>query len=101
MKQQKIKQARAVEILAEIADEIDGTVRTSYSGRGMYGRSCYGIVCDYARDAIEAAAQSGIVGAETDDMGLRQIAYWRRITGVESDPDVVLKFRDDDDDDEE
>ena len=32
-----------IQRIHEIAEEVDGTVRTSYSGRCMYGRTCYGI----------------------------------------------------------
>ena len=64
------------QILDEVAAEVDGRVRETYSGRGMYGRECFGIVCTDTSTCIEAAAVHGITGAKTDNMGLQYIVYW-------------------------
>jgi len=66
------------EILQEVADEIGGELR-EYSGRGMYGKSCLGIVCDDPSDCIEEAVVRGIRGACRDSMGKQAIVYWPSI----------------------
>jgi hypothetical protein len=67
------------EIIADVAEEVDGTVRYDYSGRGMYGKSCVGIVCGNKTECIEAAARKGLKGARTDAMGRHAIVYWPKI----------------------
>ena len=68
--------------LEAIADQIDGDFRPSYSGRGMGGRACAGIVTDDPMKCIELAAQRGITGAKVDSMGRQSIVYWPAIAGV-------------------
>ncbi len=68
-----------IEALNEVADEIGGEIRDDYSGRGMFGRNCYGIECDDPIPCIENAAMQGISGANYDQMGLQYIVYWPRI----------------------
>ncbi len=67
-------------ILAAVAQAIGGELRKKYSGRGMYGKTCTGIVVESGDvvKGIEMAAQKGIVGAEQDQMGLGYIVYWPR-----------------------
>lgn len=62
-----------------IAAEIGGALRTDYSGRGMFGAQCYGIVTDDPTNCIEVAAENGITGAKTDGMGRQAIVYWTHI----------------------
>lgn len=64
----------------EIADEVGGTVRSSYSGRGMYGKSCVGIVCSDPNECLEVAGAHGIRGGVVDSMGLSFIVYWPKIS---------------------
>ncbi len=59
--------------LRELAKDRGDRFREKYSGRGMYGRTCVGIVTDSPEDVI---ADAGIRGAHTDDMGLSTIVYW-------------------------
>jgi hypothetical protein len=82
-----------------IADQIGGQVRLDYSGRGMFGAKCMGIVCTSATEAIEAAARWGIRGAQRDSMGKRAIVYWpnikaagtsQRVTGQSYAPSPVV-----------
>lgn len=68
-----------LEAICEVADEIGGSVRTDYSGRGMYGKKCVGIDCRNATECIELAASKGIKGARQDNMGLDMIVYWPHI----------------------
>ena len=68
-----------IETLHEMADQVGGEIRDDYSGRGMYGRTCYGIECFDPIGCIEQAALNGIEGANYDQMGLDYIVYWPRI----------------------
>jgi len=69
-----------IEIIEDVADEIGGTMRSTYSGRGMYGKTCYGIDCDDSTSCIELAAAKGLKGAKTDNMGKGYIVYWPAIS---------------------
>lgn len=66
----------AIEILQEVADDMGGTVRTDYSGRFMYGAECIGIVCENDTECMELAAEKGLTGSKTDNMGKRYIVYY-------------------------
>ena len=66
--------------LEAIAQLVDGDLRLNYSGRGMYGNSCLGIVTDDPTACMEYAAQRGITGAKMDNMGRQYIVYWPNIT---------------------
>jgi uncharacterized membrane protein len=63
-----------------IAIEIDGQIRADYSGRGMFGKTCYGITCDDANECLEVAGSHGIKGGKIDNMGRGWIVYWTSIT---------------------
>ncbi len=78
---------RAVEIagdrrlaLQEIADRLDGILRTDYSGRAMYGNKCYGIICGSLPDCLMLAGQYGLPAPLYDNMGMDWIVYWRTIS---------------------
>lgn len=75
-----------VEAVNDVADEVDGTVRPRYSGRSMFGDTCYGIVCSDTTACIEAASVAGLKGARTDSMGRDFIVYWPSIKGKPFDP---------------
>ncbi len=66
------------EILDAAIETLEASVRSGYSGRGMYGETCWGIVCD--RYDVEAIRNMGIdVGigrGEIDNMGRDAIVYW-------------------------
>lgn len=64
------------EKIRTIAQENGWKVRERYSGRGMYGDTCMGIVGDSANEIIAAV---GICGACSDNMGLSYIVYWPSI----------------------
>lgn len=64
----------------EVAREVDGRVRTDYSGRGMFGKTCYGIVCANINECLEVAGKHGLRNARTDNMGKNYIVYWPGIT---------------------
>ena len=65
----------------EIISCLDGDLRTDYSGRGMYGKLCYGVVTSRPIAVIEEAASQGLRGAQMDSMGLETIVYWPRVEG--------------------
>ena len=68
---------KVIDIIEQIVDDrCDCSFRDSYSGRGMMGRTCLGIVCERPIDIIEEAAQRGITGAKMDSMGMQSIIYW-------------------------
>jgi hypothetical protein len=69
-------------VIRTIADDL-GELRDDYSGRGMFGKTCYGIVTDNPDGCIEEAAEEGIKGARRDSMGLKHIVYWPHIPGDE------------------
>lgn len=64
------------ETVIEVAEIVGGEVRLDYSGRGMFGVTCLGVVCDDAMECIEEAASRGLRGAQRDSMGLSAIVYW-------------------------
>lgn len=65
--------------IEKIAEDVGGTVRHSYGGRGMFGDHCFAIDCPNAIRCIEAAAQRGITGAKWDNMGHDFVVYWEDI----------------------
>jgi len=69
-------------VLDELADSLEGgELRSDYSGRGMFGRLCYGITCDNQTEALERIAQLNLPRPTTDNMGLGYIVYWPGIEG--------------------
>lgn len=69
-----------IDVIEQTAFRVGGDVRYDYSGRGMFGKQCLGIVCDNPQAAIEEAASRGLRGAEVDSMGRQSIVYWRSVT---------------------
>lgn len=70
-----------IDIIEDIAWDLNAEVRSDYSGRGMNRKKCYGIVVedDLVNDAIGMAAVKGLVGTRSDSMGLKTILYWPHI----------------------
>jgi len=68
----------AAKIEAAVEDDDSLSLRKDYSGRGMFGKTCYGIVCDNPGDVI---AQVGLPGARQDSMGKSAIVYWPSVAG--------------------
>ena len=42
----------------------------------MYGKTCFGVVCDDPYGATEVAKKLRLFGARTDNMGKQFIVYW-------------------------
>lgn len=76
MNEREMKDAKRKIALAIVDD--DRSLRTDYSGRGMFGRTCWGVTCNDPNDVI---AEVGLKGAQTDNMGTSTIVYWPRVTG--------------------
>lgn len=74
------KQLKSVERLAE---RIGGEVYRHYSGRGMFGRGCPGIVYKSA-DGVRFPPSLG--RASTDSLGLDRIVYFPSITDNRNEP---------------
>ena len=68
-------------LVKDIAQEFDGRVRSDYSGRCMYGETCFGIVASpYDRDAIcERSKELGLSYPRIDGMGRDLIYYWPHV----------------------
>jgi hypothetical protein len=78
-------------VLQEAADKAGVKLRTDYSGRGMMGQTCIGVVhkgmgplltfvVEFAK--LISDSEFGIVWLEqaaTDDMGLQTITYWPKV----------------------
>ena len=58
----------------------DAEYRTDYSGRGMFGVQCVGVVCYDPVKVIESAVEFGFKGARYDSMGRQWIVYWPQIS---------------------
>jgi hypothetical protein len=71
----------SIKVIQEVADEVGGILQESYSGRGMYGKTCYGIVCDNIETCVEEANFRGLFGAQSDSMGKHFIVYWPSVQG--------------------
>ncbi len=67
---------KAIDVINKISDEVDGHVREDYSGRGMFGEHCLGIVCGNANECLEVAGSKGIKRGRIDNMGRNMIVYW-------------------------
>ena len=62
-----------------LADELGGEVQLDYSGRGMFGAQCLGIVCEDSEEIIRNALGRGLPRGKVDSMGKRKIVYWPEI----------------------
>lgn len=82
-------------LVRDIAEAHGGSARGDYSGRGMYGDTCLGVVFDNLQDFLGAFTElvisfphhaEELENVETDDMGLGTIYYWRgiQLVGVEA-----------------
>lgn len=79
-----------LEMLADIAVEADCSFRSHYSGRGMYGASCPGVVVGSLRDAFRFMADvrdrdEGLFddlldGLSMDSMGFSTIVYFSSVS---------------------
>jgi hypothetical protein len=73
----------AITAIEAIADDHRCTLHENYSGRGMYGRTCYGVSGPEKFIMMEAGRQN-LPEPELDNMGKGIIAYWPSIRGDDS-----------------
>ncbi len=80
-----------INVIEALADDLGGTVRYGYSGRGMYGKECVGIVIPYPSEWIEIINERSedlfsddvwyeLESYSMDNMGLDYIVYWPNIS---------------------
>jgi hypothetical protein len=78
------------ELIESFCEEFGYEFYGDYSGRGMYGKRCVGIVCDspmdvvielcdYLRDNGVESATSALGGTSWDSMGLQSIVYFPNV----------------------
>ena len=67
---------KAIDVVSKIAEKVEGSVREDYSGRGMFGEHCLGIVCSDGNRCLEIAGSKGIIRGRLDSMGTSTIVYW-------------------------
>ena len=77
-------------VIADFCDERGLELVKRYSGRCMYGKTCYGIVCDsiktilnlsdYIRDNGFDSVVDVLGNVEIDNMGYQKIIYFRKVT---------------------
>jgi hypothetical protein len=64
------------------AEETGLDVRHDYSGRGMFGKTCLGVVGAMEDlDALLSEVKGSASGLRKDNMGLDYIYYWPEIKG--------------------
>lgn len=69
-----------IECLAKQFGRDEESLRIEYTGRGIYGKACYGIITDSPDELIEEAESQGLTGALTDGIGMSStIVYWQNI----------------------
>lgn len=79
-----------LEDAADYADlDPDADIRTNYSGRGMFGKTCLGLVYDSLSDLLVFVAYLArededhldwISRVRQDSMGMSTIAYWPSVS---------------------
>ena len=82
-------QADDLETIEQVARAHDLEVQTNYSGRGMYGRECFGLsgtrqqlwqaAMELAAITVEDLLDSLAVAPSTDSLGHDEIWYWPNI----------------------
>jgi hypothetical protein len=75
-----------IDDMYDAALTVGGEIRMDYSGRGMYDDECVGVVLKDEGDLFTFARLlddelAELLGNPTwDNMGLREIAYWPKVT---------------------
>ncbi len=70
----------AIDVIKSLAEFEGNSLHSDYSGRGMNGIRCYGVVTEDLVRVIEEAAIRGLRGALSDWMGKQAIVYWPKVT---------------------
>lgn len=78
-----------LDVLIELSNEY-GKIYKNYSGRGMYGRTCYGIVTSSdPAEVIASAEEQGLTDGRADSLGLDVIVYWPHFKPEADDDDYL------------
>lgn len=65
-----------VAAIYQVAEAIGETVSTDYSGRGMFGKTCYSIDCDNLTECLMEVGKANLPVPSTDNMGKGYVVYW-------------------------
>ena len=65
----------------ELAHDLGIKVYEGYSGRGMFGRQCIGVVVDDPDYIKRVVDDYDLPIPVTDNLGLSYICYWPKIKG--------------------
>jgi hypothetical protein len=89
----KIKKEDIIEAVMEADLDPEDCIRWNHSGRGMYGKECFGLIGDAAEFGRLIVELTVMIGADdtrrltnfmvTDNMGLRVIFYFPGVEVVE------------------
>lgn len=69
---------RLIEGIAERNPDID--LHTNYSGRGMFGKTCYGLSGN-EHEIVRAMERENLPEGNRDQLGLGVIIYWKSVEG--------------------
>ena len=72
-----------IDVIKTLVEKFEGRPYFGYSGRGMYGTKCVGIVCDYPGEVEDYCDELGFDKPSIDNMGLDYIVYWTNINFTE------------------
>lgn len=70
--------------IIDLADAIGGEVYESYSGRGMFGRTCMGISFGDASTVLYEAKSAGLPKPKLDSLGIDWITYWPSVPAMDA-----------------
>jgi hypothetical protein len=70
-----------VDVVMKIGSKPGREIEDMYSGRFMYGATCYGIITSNPDNVAREAHLAGLKGEKYDNMGLQFIVYWPHIPG--------------------
>lgn len=65
--------------IRKLANKVNGKVYEHYSGRGMFGDDCMGVICSDINKCLLQAGNLCLKNVRTDNMGLDYIVYFPSI----------------------
>lgn len=68
-------------LMKELAKKVDGKVYPNYSGRGMFGKTCWAISCGNSsvEKLYELSEELNLPSPLMDNLGYDYIVYWREL----------------------
>lgn len=90
MKSKEGKEVKDIKkVIEEFCADNDLELVKNYSGHSMYGKTCYGIICDslralvalsdYIRDNGFESAYDALGNVDVDNMGYQKIFYFKKV----------------------